>query len=171
MSYKNYRVAKLKADKKRKTKYKINNSYGTQHIYRYCITNKLIPHKLPYKTFSHIIKTIHESFIEDVLNNRQVIFPNSMGGLVMYKKLQKKAYDKLPVDWDRTLRLWYEDEEAEQQKILVRYENKYLYKIQYLYDKASDHKNSSYYWFNVSRTFKKKLIDRINDNLINALIL
>jgi len=60
-----------------------------------------------------------------------------MGSLEIRKKPSRisivdgKLVTNLPIDWDATLRLWYEDKESFDNKTFVRVENEEIYKVYY----------------------------------------
>jgi hypothetical protein len=47
------------------------------------------------------------------------------------KIVDGKVKTNLPIDWDKTLKLWYEDEEAYKQRTLIKMEEKEIYKVHY----------------------------------------
>ena len=73
----------------------------------------------------------------------------------------------MPIDWDRTLKLWYEDEEAYKNKTLIKIEEKEIYKIFYNRNLA-DYTNKSFYQFNFNRELKKKLKYNIKEGEVDA---
>lgn len=78
-----------------------------------------------------------------------------------------KLHTNLPIDWDRTLKLWAEDEEAYKEKMLVKVEEKEIFKVFYNKGKAN-YNNKSFYEFEVNRDLKRRLKQRIKDGLIDA---
>ena len=99
-----------------------------------------------------------------------------MGTLELRKKPSRieivdgELVTNLPIDWDATLKLWHEDKEAYDEKILVRYENEAIFKI--LYNKSTaTYKNKSFYDFRPIRTIKKQISRLIKDNKLDAYLL
>ena len=76
----------------------------------------------------------------------------------------------LPIDWDRTLKLWYEDEESFNAKTLIKVEEKEIFKVYYNRGKAN-YINKSFYEFSVNRELKKRLKQNIKDRKIEAMYL
>ena len=74
-----------------------------------------------------------------------------------------------PIDWDRTLKLWYEDNEAFKQRTLVKVENNDLFKIFYNKSKAKFN-NKCFYEFQVNRDIKQRLKKNIKLNRIDAFL-
>ena len=125
MTYDKFRVDILKANTK-KHHFKINNSYGTKDAYRWCVKNKLIPKTLSEKDFRIIINAINQHLQDQLLLGKEAKFPQNMGSVEVrkfktYVGLEEdKIRTNLAIDWDKTLKLWYEDDEALQSKTLVR---------------------------------------------------
>ena len=40
-----------------------------------------------------------------------------------------KIVTNLPINWNKTLELWYNDKEAKDSKIIIRDENKYIFRL------------------------------------------
>ena len=64
-----------------------------------------------------------------------------------------KVVTDLPVNWDATLKLWYEDEESYNNKILIREENKETFRIHYNKIKANYNNKSFYQFFHIKPPF------------------
>src|SRR5690554_6806468 len=61
-----------------------------------------------------------------------------------------------PIDWDKTLRLWYEDEEAHKNKTLIKVENREVFKR--FYNKLrANYKNKSFYDFLLNKNIKTNI--------------
>ena len=73
-----------------------------------------------------------------------------------------------PIDWDKTLKLWEEDEESYKKKTLVKMGEKAIYKI--IYNKVlANYTNQNFYDFNPNRTLKLKVKKAIKNNTLDAL--
>ena len=86
---------------------------------------------------------------------------------VVYDIKSGKLKVSAPIDWDRTLKLWYEDEEAYKEKTLVKVEEKEIFKV-YYNKQLADYSNQVFYEFNVNRELKKRLKQRIKEGKIDA---
>ena len=82
----------------------------------------------------------------------------------LYGKEVKTNY---PIDWDTTVKLWYEDKEAFENKTLVKIQNKEVYKI-YYNRLNTNYKNKSFYQFFPNRTLKRTLSKNIREGLVDA---
>jgi len=72
-----------------------------------------------------------------------------------------------PVDWKATLKLWFEDEEAREQKLLIRMNSKCVYKVHF--DKwDATFNNKIFYDFTLNRYIKQGLKNNINNGLIDS---
>ena len=90
------------------------------------------------KQYSYIINSIN-SGISDLLSiGISVTMPCNLGTFEIRKHEVKPKIDNngklkinAPVDWEATFNLWYEDEEAKQNKTLVRTNEKFIYRIKW----------------------------------------
>ena len=76
----------------------------------------------------------------------------------------------MPIDWDRTLKLWYEDEESYKNKTLIKVEEKEIYKIYYNRNVA-EFTNKSFYQFDINRELKKRLKQNIKEGKLDAFMI
>lgn len=156
-------------------KHKVSNSYGVYDGYKYYRKNK--PKELKYiiseSQYFFIIREINKLLIEDILNGENIKFPCRMGQLELRKRNSKisfkdgKLITNLPIDWDKTLKLWFEDSEAYNKKILIRIEDKEVYKVYYNKSTAI-YNNKSFYDFNVNRELKLKIKEKIKNGSLDT---
>lgn len=162
-----------KLDKPRK--HKVNNSYGVYSAYKYIRKNKWfnIGKPLTEHEFYSIIRKVNKYLSNNLLEGNDITLPNRMGRLELRKfdaKIEfknNKIKTNLPIDWDKTLKLWYEDEESYKNKTLVKVEEKEIFKI-YYNRQLANYNNKTFYEFNVNRELKKKLKQAIKENNIDA---
>lgn len=160
-----------------KKKFKVSNSYGVFDANKYFMSIK--PKKQDYiisrSLYYQIIRRINNLLIEDLLNGLSIQFPYKMGKLEIIKTKtfvtfkNNKIKTNLPVNWKKTLQLWYNDEEAKNNKIIIRDENEYLYKVNYNKSKAC-FQNKFYYHFAINRFIKLRLKDKIQNNQLDAFL-
>lgn len=108
----------LKVDGPRK--HKINNSFGVYDAYKFIRKNKWFDIGGPVSEhdFYSIIRTVNNQLADFLSKGHDVNLPCQMGRLEIRKydakiTLQEgKIVTNLPIDWDKTLKLWSEDEEA-----------------------------------------------------------
>lgn len=173
MTYESFRRNLLGLNKSRH--HKITNSRGVYDAYKYYrkIRPKDKKYKLTESQYFAIIRCMHKYMINDILNSREVKFPHSMGRLELRKKnamiklVNNKLVTNLPIDWDATTKLWYEDEEAFNNKTLIRIEEKELFVIYYSKFRAN-YNNNIFYTFHVNRELKQKVKELIKQNTIDA---
>ena len=155
--------------------HKVRNSYGVYDGYKYYRKTKPKDSKyvLSESQYFAIIRKINELFVEAILSGEDVVLPCRMGRIELRKstpniKLENgKVKANLPIDWDKTLKLWYEDEEAYKNKTLVKIEEKEVYKIYYNRGLA-EYTNKSFYLFNFNRDLKRRLKTNIKEGVIDA---
>lgn len=166
------RVQKLNGSRR----YKIRNSLGIYDGYKYYRKNKPKDKKyiLTESEYFVITRQINLLLGEELLKGNDVVLPKSMGTLEVRKYDTRVSIGKdgeivtnLPIDWDRTLRLWYEDKESHENKTLVRMEEKEIFKLYYNREKAN-YNNNSYYQFYFNKDLKIRLKQRIKEGLIDA---
>ena len=172
MSYEEFRKEILKVDQPRN--HKIKGSYGVYDAYKYIRKNKwfgLDP--FTEHDFYTIIRSINKMLAEYLSDGGTIKFPYNMGRILLIKVTPQLKFvngtlvNKLPIDWDKTLKLWYEDEECKDSKVLVRRNNKKKFKI--IYDKSrANYKNKSLYTFFPNRDLKIKLKDKIQEGSVDA---
>lgn len=174
MNYNNFRAKVLKVNKKKK--FKVRNSYGTKQGWRWYKKNKWLDGEpVTEKQFGIIIRTINEALIEQLLNGSDINLPHRMGRLELRKVKSRiefkdgKLDTNLPVDWDRTLKLWYEDAKSYEDRVLIRKEYKEIFRIIYNKSKAN-YNNKTFYQFTPHRDVKKKLSERIKQNETDAFL-
>lgn len=160
-------------------KYKINNSLGVYDGYKYYRKNKPKEKKyvLSESQYFAIIRKINLLLIEELLQGNEITIPNRMGIIELRKfnsniRIDKdgKVHTNLPIDWNKTLELWYEDEESYKNKTLVKMEETELFKI--YYNKSSaNYENKSFYEFVFNKDLKVRLKQKIKEGKIDAHLL
>lgn len=176
MEYSDFRKKVLKAEEKHH--FKVTNSNGTKEAWRWIKKNKWLDIGQPIteREFGLIVKAINLSLQDKLLEGKDVVLPNRMGRLEIRKFRAKvdykdgKVITTLPIDWKSTLKLWSEDEECHKLKTLIRYENSEIFEIYYNKEYAN-YNNKSFYKFIPTRTFKKRLKQKILNGGFDALLL
>lgn len=155
--------------------HKVNNSWGVYDSYKYLRKNKWfdIGQPLTEHQFYYIIRQVNNFLAESLIQCKDIILPAKMGKLevrkyepsITFKDGKVKA--NLPIDWDRTLKLWSEDEEAYKERTLIKMEEKEIFKIYYNRFKA-DYKNKCFYEFSLNRDVKQRLKRKIKNGNFDA---
>lgn len=166
MNLQEYRNAVLKVDKPRKTS--INNSWGVYDAFKYYRKNKPKDKKyvLSESQYFAIVRRTNLLLAEELCNQNDIVFPYSMGRLEVRKTIPRVYIDNgkikstYPIDWDGTIRLWYEDQESRKKKTLLKKKEKAVFRIVYNKSKAM-YTNKNYFEFIVNRTIKRSLKDTI----------
>ena len=173
-SYKDFKAA-IQGLQNTRT-HKITNSLGVYDAYKYIRKNKWfnIDRPLTEHEFYQIIRRINNYLAEGLINGNDIIFPNRMGKLELRKRnslpiIDKKGNIKVTyaIDWDSTLKLWYEDEEAFNNKTLVKIPEKNIFRVKYNKDTAN-YENKSFMEFQINRDIKTRLKQKIKNNEIDA---
>lgn len=154
--------------KRTKKKAKVSNSWGVYDVYKHIRKNGWYNIGRPLKEheFYSIIRGINLLLAEEILKGNSVKFFHRMGHLDLRKKehgvylKDGKLVNTYPVNWNDTIKLWYEDEEARKNKTLIRLNSKYVYHVQYSKYRAC-YKNRRFYEFALNRFIKQKLKENI----------
>lgn len=160
-------------------KHNIRNSLGVYDGYKYY--RKIKPKDKKYilteSLYFAIIRQVNTILADNIANGIEVKLPCRMGTIEIRKyeksiKLDDEGNIKtnLPIDWDNTLKLWYEDEEAYKNKTLLRLDEQEMYKILYNKENANFN-NRAFYDITFNRELKHKLKHNIKKGIIDALLL
>lgn len=168
-----FRRKVLKIDGPRK--HKINNSFGVYDAYKHIRKNGWFDIGGPVSEhqFYKIIRTVNNQLAELLSLGHDINLPCNLGRLEVRKYDAKvtlqgdKVVTNLPIDWDRTLKLWSEDEDAYQKRTLIKIEEKEIFKVYYNRGKAN-YTNKSFFAFDVNRELKKKLKKNIKEKHLDA---
>lgn len=168
-----FRKKVLKVNSSRK--HKINNSLGIYDAYKWIRKNKWldIGRPLTEHEFYTIIRQVNKCLANELLQGNDIVFPHRMGRLELRKYNSKVEFHdgelktNLPIDWNRTLELWENDKDSYDRKVLVRTEERELFKILYN-KKTANYNNKTFYDFEVNREIKKELKHKIKEGIIDA---
>lgn len=156
-------------------KHKVNNSNGVYQAYKYIRKNKWfdIGRPLTEHEFYSIIRQVNNLLAREVLQGHDVILPHRLGRIELRKYETRMSIKdgvlrtNLPIDWDKTLKLWSEDEESFKKKVLIKMEEKEIFKVYYNRRNAI-YENKSFMEFEVNRDLKRRLKQRIKSGAIDA---
>lgn len=158
--------------------HKVNKSLGVYDAYKWLRKRQWIDigQRLTEHEFYSIIRRVNDYLAKELSNGKDVKLPHRMGTIEL-RKINTYVNFKdgrllcnLPIDWDRTLKLWCEDEEAYKSRTLIKREEKEIFKVHYNKAKA-DYTNKSFYQFNVNRELKKALKRNIKEGRVDAFLL
>ena len=176
MTYKEFKFEVQNLNSSRK--HKVTNSVGVYSVYKIIRKNHWynIGRPLTEKEFYSIIRTFNKHIAEELSKGNEFTLPYKMGTLEIRKYSPNitikngKLNTPLPIDWDKTLKLWYEDKESYDKKTLVRSDVKEIFRLIYNKSKA-EYINKSFYELRFNREIKKKLKQNIKEGLIDAFLL
>lgn len=162
---------------KNNRKHKVSNSYGSKDAYKYY--RKIRPKESKYvltdSEYLKIIRSINNILREYLIEGKDIVLPEKMGRLELRKRnntikfIDGKIKTNLPVNWDATLKLWYENPICRQNKQLVRQETSNTFKVHYNKNKAV-YNNKGFYEFSTNRDIKLGLKKNIKLNKIDAFL-
>lgn len=160
---------------KKPRKHKVNNSLGVYDAYKWIRKNGWlnIGRCLTEHEFYSIIRKVNDYLADSFLHGNDIKLPHKMGRIELRKYDAKVSFDgekvktNLPIDWNRTLKLWYEDEEAHKKKTLVKIEEKEIFRV-YYNRQLADYNNQVFYKFNINRALKKRIKQGIKEGKLDA---
>lgn len=155
-----------------KKEHKITASLGMREAFRY-YTKK--SKSLNEKDFRRVIRYINSLLQESLASGEDINLPCRMGRLELRKFKTSvsfrdgKMITNLPIDWDETLNLWYEDKESFKEKRKVRMEVPEVFRVYYKKSTAN-YNNKSFFTFKVNRDLKQKLKTNIINKKVDAFL-
>ena len=157
--------------------HKVTGSLGVYDAYKYIRKNKWFDIGRPLKEgeFYKIIRGVNNLLAAELIKGNQINLPHRLGTLEIRKRptrvaiVDGKLVTNLPIDWDATLKLWYEDRKAYDDRTLVRIENEEVFKV-YYNKKDANYNNKSFYEFRPNVELKKELSQNIKKGIIDAFI-
>ena len=156
-------------------KHKVRNSLGVYDAYKWIRKNNWLNIGRPLKEheFYSIIRQVNNLLANEISMGKEVNFPNRMGTIEL-RKYDKhvtinegKLSTNLPIDWNATLELWYNDSESYKNKTLIRIDTPEMFKLHYNTHKAN-FTNKSFYEFSFNKDLKNKLKCNIKLGLVDA---
>lgn len=130
-----FRRRVLKLSEKRN--HKIKNSIGIKEALSWCRNNNMFKKRVSNLEFCKIIRTVNNLMASELLESRDVKFPQQMGQLevrkfpIYVKFVDGELKTNRKVDWKATLELWRTDDEARESKLIVKHEDTERFKIYY----------------------------------------
>ena len=158
-------------------KHLIKKSYTTKQAWRWVKKNKWLNINQPIseRTFGKVIRLVNLALQDKLLTGSYIKFPKRMGKLELIKTKSKIELTEegiktnIPIDWNKTVNYWSKDEEAYNKKLLLRVDNRVVFRVKYN-KKDAIYKNKSCFQFKVNRDFKKKLCEKIKNNELDAFL-
>ena len=155
--------------------HKISGSYGVYDYYKEYRKNKPKDKEfiLTEKQYYYIIRRMNSLLGEALSEGTELQLPCRMGKLELRRyRLEPKIVDgklvyKAPIDWDATLKLWYEDAESLKNKTLVKIDSRNNFRVMYNKGKAN-YDNKSVFLFTLNRSLKKKVSQSAKDGKIDG---
>lgn len=154
----------------------VSNCFGVYDAYKAIRRNGWynIGRPLKEREFYAIIRGINNILAEKLKRGETVKLPYRMGKIELRKHERGVSFKdgKLkvtyPINWNKTLELWYNDEEAHRSRTLVRTENPICYKT--TYDKyAANYENQSFYLFKLNKFIHDDLRENLKKGTIDTL--
>lgn len=152
----------------------VTNSNGSKEAWRWLRKNKWLG--LPPITegkFGAVINAINSLYQKRLLQGKDIILPHYMGRIELRKRQSSvslvggELITTMPIDWKKTIDLWYEDKESRDRKYLVKRNPGDVFQVYYNKRKAKFN-NKEFYKFIPTRSLRLKLKELINNGRIDA---
>lgn len=177
MDYKEFENQVQKKYGKGTKNFKVRGSWGIYDAYKHIRKNKWydIGRPLTEHEFYTIVRSVNSLLATNIALGKAVMLPARMGKLELRKRELTPYINKngvlrvpYPVDWNSTVRLWFEDKEARENKTLIRDEKDTIYSVKYnKYD--ATYQNKWFYEFTLNRFIKRALKDNINNGITDTI--
>lgn len=175
MEYKEF-LAEVQKQRTKK-EMKVKGSWGVYDAYKHIRKNGWYNIGRPLKEheFYSIIRGINNLLAQEFTSGTDIHLPHSMGKIEV-RNLRRgvffndkgKLINTYPIDWSETMKLWYDDEEARESKILIRREIKSAPKV--IYNKYCAHyKNQCFYEFIPNRFMVRAYHKNSANNKVDTL--
>lgn len=156
----------------------ITNSVGVRQGFLFLQKRKWrdVGQPITEKQFQQIIRNVDKALNDAFLENRILTFPLGMGTLEARSSSTKARYNSegklvIPkqVNWNETLKLWYTDPEAFENRILVRSNSPIKFDI--VFEKSSlPINNKNFFTFYLNREALRKLSSMIREGVIETFL-
>jgi hypothetical protein len=156
--------------------HKITGSLGVYDAYKNYRKHRPKEKKyvLTESQYFSIVRQINNLLADELSVGKEISFPKRMGIIELRKYNTNVRFDEhgnlktnLPIDWNKTLELWYNDEESRNNKTLLRQETKEVFKI-YYNKYSANYNNKSFYEFKCNKDLKQRLKQNIKYGSIDA---
>lgn len=158
--------------------HKITNSYGVYDFYKFYRRTKPKDKKfiLTESQYFAIIRRINETLAKNFSYGKEVRFPMRMGTIELRKTTKTprikdgKLVFNTMIDWDKTIKLWYEDEESFKNKTLVKMEAKEIFRTFYNKSMATFN-NKAFYLIQINKELRRDISKNIRKGIIDAFLM
>ena len=156
----------------KRTKGKIKKHYGTKDYYNFFKTTYPLL-KINKSIYNKIIDDFNKQLVNLIIEENLDFKIPHLGSNLGIRKVKNeprikdgKLINNTPINWVETKKLWDEDPECKEKKLLVRFLNNHTSKFVFrLYFKKYVYpfKNKQYFKFKTVRSFSRLLAKRIKD--------
>ena len=150
--------------------FSVSNSHGSFEFYNYIAHNKLNKFKQDRGRTMRTIRNVGNYIRDYVAAGKEIVLPYGLGSLILKASdsavLSQDGEVKIrsSVNWYETLKLWFEDDEARENKVLVKYTSPKTFIP--MWEKSKLYKNVSFYKFYFNRILKAKIKDNIKNGVV-----
>ena len=154
--------------------HKVTGSLGVKDAYNHYRKNRPKESKFVIKEADYfsMIRRLNEVVASQLSKGVEIKLPYRVGSLYIEKRniapkldTNGKLIFKAPIDWDATLKLWFESPEDKANKTLIKTDKRDIYKVIYN-KKGVNYINSSLVTFTPTRELKSKIKEEIKEGYI-----
>jgi len=153
--------------------FKVRNSWGVYDYFKYYRKNRPKDKKyvLTEGQYYKIIRMVNSLLAEELLNNHYLMLPHKMGELEIFQTkvrsyiVDGKVKTNRSIDWDETLKLWFEDEQMRKEKRLMYKESTHVPRFRYIKTKAK-YPNRAFYEIKLNTELKRKICKSFDNKLL-----
>lgn len=161
---------------KGKRHYAVTHSFGVYDAYKKARKHGWydIGRPVTEKEFYAIVRGVNLLLAKEIAMGKSVVFPERMGRLELRKNqagvsiVDGKLRNTYPIDWNKTLNLWYEDKQAYHDKLLIRDPQSVIFHVKYCKYEAT-YENKTFYKFALNTKIKQGLKENIKKGKIDTL--
>ena len=159
--------------------HKISNSFGVHDAVNYYRKHRPRQSKFVLSDCEYykIIREVHKHMGNILVQGGEISLPLKMGVINLKKVTVQPLLDKqgnlsykAPINWEETLKLWYDSEEDFKNKTLVKMEPGELIKVIFNKQKSTFN-NKSFYQFTVNRELKHNIKNAFTSKEMDAYML
>lgn len=164
-----------KVQGKQRPEHDVRGSWGVKDYYRFYRKNRPKEKKyvLTDSQYFSIIRSVGKKLTKALLDYKLIILPENMGTVEIQKYQRNvrivdgKGVCDGPVDWEKTLNLWYEDPEAYRKRTLIKADFPEFFRVRYS-TKGCNFKNRRYYQFRPIKETVERLVANMKSGFTDA---
>ena len=153
--------------------FKVKNSWGVYDYYKYYRKNRPKDKRyvLTEGQFYKLFRGVNRILANEFATKHYLELPCKMGEIYLLQRKSRsyfkdgKVRTNRSVDWDSTLKMWYEDKDMMEKKQLIYKESQAVPRFRYS-KKNAIYANKSFYEFTINRFLGDAALKNFNNQLL-----